>query len=195
MDANLKAALIEKIKAAQEDLKDPREVKAVLEERARLTRKTCAPNAQKTLYLEVRRRLIDRRRWTRIHEDLAQQGFAVFVHNLERTQREEATSVQVTAARAQQLALFPGFENLPTRIRSGSNFVKLAETSVSQFLAYEHAYQMRAARNHQTAEELHRLAGKVRHMWQTDPDMPLAMALVHSEAQPAKLSVVGIPTR
>ena len=58
MDANLKAALIEKIKAAQEDLKSPRAVKALLEERARQTRKNCAPNAQKTLYFEVRRRLV-----------------------------------------------------------------------------------------------------------------------------------------
>ena len=130
---------------------------------------------------------MDRRLWTPIHEDLAEQGFDAFLRRLERTQREEATHKEITAARAQQLVLFPGFENLPARIRIGSSFVKLPETSVSQFLAYETAQQEKAIRNRQRAEELHRLAGKVR---QCAPEMALAEAFARAEAQAAKLHTV-----
>jgi len=115
----------------------------------------------------------------------------MYLRKLERRQGAEAARKEISAARAQQLTLFPGFESLPVRIRRGSGFVKFPETSVSQFLAYESKYQARAVKNHRTAEELHRLAEKVQMFAEIDPDLALAEAFGRAQGQPAKLRLVG----
>jgi len=188
MDAKLKDALIDKIHIAQDELKSPRAVKALLEDLRVQRAEKCAPNAQKMLYSEVRRKLVDRRLWTPIHEGLAQQGFAAFVRKLAKIDGAEAATKEFSAARERQLALFPGFEALPTRIRSGPGYLNFPETTVSQFLAYESKYQARATRDNRTAEELHRLAETVRPF--AEQDFSVAQAFARASAEPAKLSLV-----
>jgi len=192
MDAKLKAALIGKIHIAQEELKSPRAVKALLEDRVRSTHLNGdVERPQNALYMRAQKKLLKERLWGPIRDALAEDGFAAFLRNLQRLERATEGKTEITAARQRQLALFPGFESLPVRIRKGPGFVRFSETSVAEFIDYERRYQVRLSRNGRTAEELHRLAGKVRPFAQTEPELALAEAFGRAQAQPAKLSAVA----
>jgi hypothetical protein len=188
MDSELRQALIVRIRKAQAELKTPRVVKVLLENRARKTRTVVhEKRAENVLYERVQRKFIDRRLWKTVQDALAKYGFKAFIRQLDR----QAVTEQMTAARAQQLSLFPGFESLPTRIRNGSKYVSFPETSVSQFLAYERKVQDQAIRNRRRADELHALAEIVRPLAAIEPDLPMAEAFVRAEAQRAtRLTVV-----
>ncbi len=186
MDAELKQALIDKIKSAEKDLRSPRVVKALLENHARKTRVGARENhANNPLYEMVGKRFRDRSRWKIIRDALAEYGFESFRRKMKRM----ATAEQNSAARGRQLGLFPGFESLPTRIRSGSKYVSFSETSVPQFLAYEKQYQERAAKSRRTADELHELAEQVRPF--AGDGLPLAEAFDRARKQAAKFGAAS----
>lgn len=191
MEAKLKEALIDKIQAAQDELKNPRVVKALLEKwgpQTSLNRDRKGP--KNALYSLVHRKLRKARLWDEAREALAEVGFEGFLRNLERSQGAKTAKKEISAARALQLGLFPGFEALPTRIRIGAGYIKFPKVSVSQYLAWESKEQAKAVTNHQRAEEIHRIAEKVQQFAETDPDLALAEAFGRAEAQPARLSVV-----
>jgi hypothetical protein len=188
MDSELRQALIVRIRKAQAELKTPRVVKVLLETHARKTPTFVHDKrAENVLYERIQRKFIDRRLWKTVQDALAKYGFKAFIRQLDR----QAVTEQMTAARAHQLSLFPGFESLPTRIRNGSKYVSFPETSVSQFLAYERKVQDQAIRNRRRADELHALAEIVRPLAAIEPDLPMAEAFVRAEAQRAtRLTVV-----
>jgi hypothetical protein len=191
VDEKLKADLTEKIKAAQEDLKDPRIVKVLLENKGRQTSlKGDEKRPENALFERVQKKLLKARLWKPVERVLTQQGFALFLRNLERTQTEKAAKVEISAARAQQLDLFPGLENLPTRIRVGPGYIVFVGLNLAQFLNYEGEYQAKAAKDQRRAGELHEIAEKVRVYVATNPEMPLTEAFARAEAQAAKFRAV-----
>jgi hypothetical protein len=190
VDAELKAVLIEKIELSQAELKDQPGLKVKLEKRGQKMSlqgdKKCPPNA---LLILVERKIRKQRIWKKAESQLARIALADFVHTFERKQTAASSKVELSAARERQLALFPGFESLPTRIRKGNNFLKFTDAPIPEFLAYEAAYQARAQRNQKTAEELRRLAIAVESYAETD--LTLAAAFERAKQKIAFMPSVG----
>jgi hypothetical protein len=82
---------------------------------------------------------------------------------------------------------FPGFDLLET-IRMGRTSVKLPETRVSKFLVFVDGFRARSQRDQQKAEELRRLAEKVRPF--ADGDPTVADAFKRANSQPSTLAAV-----
>jgi hypothetical protein len=192
MEAKLNDALIDKIQIAQDELRSTRAVKASLDNQGRKASGVRdGKRPVNPLYSKVQKKLRKARLWKAIQAELARDGFESFLRKLEGRQGSEAAKKEVNAVRERQLELFPGFESLPVRIRSGSGYVKFPDTSVSQFLAYEAKYQARAVRNHRTAGELRQIAERVQPFASADPELPLSEAFSRAVSQPAKLALVS----
>jgi hypothetical protein len=191
LDGELREKLIAKIELAQAEMKGRRGVKAPLEDQGQ---KTSLPTGEKrpnnALFVRVRRKLQKERLWKRIQTALAKIAFDGIVRDVTRKQGAAAVKAALSAARERQLELFPGFENLPVRVRAGREFIQFGALAVPQFLEYERKYQARAQRNHETADELHRLAVAVAPFAETDPDLDLASAFSRVKEQPAKIAVL-----
>ena len=191
MDEKLKAAIIEKIQAAQEELSRPRGVQGLLQEQGpewSLERGRKGP--KKRLFDLVHKKLRKIRLWQAAHNGLAEEGLDLLVRRLEKTQREKAAKVEISAARAQQLDLFPGLEHLPTRIRIGPSYIVFVGLNLAQFLNYEGEYQAKTAKDQRRAAELHEIAEKVRVYVADNPEMFLTEAFARAEAQAAKFRAV-----
>jgi hypothetical protein len=186
MDEELKQALIDKIKIAEQELKSPRVVKALLQKwgpQTSLERDRRGP--YNALFETVHKKLRKARIWEETRDELAHFGFDLFYRNLQK----QAVVEKLSDIRKQQLEMFPGFECLPTRIRAGSNYLKLQEISVPQFLLYEKTYQERAAKSRLMADELHELAEQVRPF--ATAGLTLAAAFERARKQAAKFLDAG----
>jgi hypothetical protein len=128
--------------------------------------------------------------WEPAVEEMCREWMADFLVAILRKEKGAVSKVELSATRERQLALFPGFESLPTRIRKGNNFLKFPDAPVPEFLAYEAAYQARAQRNQKTADELHRLAIAVESYAETD--LTLAAAFERAKQNPVG-TVVFMP--
>jgi hypothetical protein len=189
MDQKLKEALIKKIKLAQKDLADDPKLKVKLESKGRLT--SLGGDVQRpknALLVLVRKKLLKERLWEPVEAELAQMALADFVRDFERKQTADVSKVELSAARERQLSLFPGFESLPTRIRSGKNFLKFPETTVPQFLVYATKYEQRSQRDQKTADELRRLAKMVEPF--AELELTMASAFERAQWQSPALTVV-----
>ena len=121
MEAELKQALIDKIKLAQDDVQNPSIVKAILQEWCEKRTSRSTQNALNVLYDEVQKKLLKARLWKQIQAELARESFERFLKQLLIQQKAEAAGAIVSAARERQLSLFPGFESLPVRVRASYN--------------------------------------------------------------------------
>jgi hypothetical protein len=191
VEAKLKELLIEKIKLSQKELADDPGLKVKLEKPGQKTSlsvdKKCPPNA---LLVLVERKVRKQRIWKAAKYELVRIALSAFVADILRKQAVDASKVELSAARERQLALFPGFESLPTRIRSGNTFLKFPETSVPQFLTYADKYLQRSQRDQKTADELRKLAEMVRPYAELEMSMEKAFERAQIEQRPAGLAVV-----
>jgi hypothetical protein len=147
---------------------------------------------QNALFERVQKKLLKARMWEPVRDDLARQGFDTFFRKLEKLEGEQATKLQLSAAAEKQLTRFPGFANLPTRIRIGPSFRQFQEVPVPQFLDYEAKYQLRTQRDQWRAEELHRLAVQVTPYKATELNVGEAFERAQAQPKPADL-VVMVP--
>jgi hypothetical protein len=159
IDPKLKEAVAEKIQLAKREMKDDPGLKVRLEKQGQKTSlgrdRKCPKNA---LLILVERKLRKQRVWKALRVDLVTAALWEIIRDFERKQAVIDSTATISAAKEKQLALFPGFEHLPTRIRTGNNFLQFHQVTVDKFLAYEKVYRRREQQNHDTAQELRRLA-------------------------------------
>ena len=190
MEAELKQALIDKIKLAQDDVQNPSIVKAILQEWCEKLTSRSTQNALNVLYDEVQKKLLNARLWKQIQAELARESFERFLKQLLIQQKAEAAGAIVSAARERQLSLFPGFESLPVRVRAGKKYVNLPDLTVSQFVSYAGKYLAKIAHNRRTAEDLERLVEIVQPLIEQYPNMALSDAFARQSRKVATLPPV-----
>lgn len=186
MEPSLKEALLEKLRLALDEFRRG-ELKVSLEKQERktsLSRDEKRP--YKLLFLAVEKKLLKTRQWREIQAAMAFESFQRIAKQFERDENA-SRDAELSAARERQMELFPGFENLPVRVKKGSKFANLSDLTVGEFQAYVGRYFIRVARSRRVGDELMRLAEITRPIAQTDP----SMLLVHAYAlQSHKLTVV-----
>lgn len=163
-------------------------VKVTLEAMVRKTQLPVAKNARILAPQDVRRRLMNARLWQPATESICIEWITELLIGILRKQKLAASKVELSAARAKQLELFPGYETLPTRIRTGRNFIVFSNLPVPQFLNYAAKYEKRAQRNQQTAEELRRLATTVEPF--AESALTVSAAFERAQMQPAALQLI-----
>jgi hypothetical protein len=156
---------------------------------ARKTRFSGRKNPQLSATSDLRRRLLDRSLWKRSEEQMCNDWMLDLFKELVAAREAAASKVELSAARQRQLELFPGFETLPTRIRTGKSYLRFPELPVAQFLDYEKKYQARAVRDQRKADELRRLAEKVRPY--AEMEFTMAAAFERSQFESPTLVVVS----
>jgi hypothetical protein len=188
MDPELKRALIEKIRIAENDLKTPSIVKELLQKRGPRTSLVGDPKGPYNVLAEmVHKKLRKARVWEAVRDEMWRYAFDVFYRNLRRQTAVES----ISTARAEQLSLFPGFECLPTRVKIGNRWVKFARLKIPPFLEYVKQAQQEAVRSRRRADELEALAEDVRPFALTDLD--LAQAFEKARQQAAKFGASPLP--
>jgi hypothetical protein len=188
MDTELKDKLTKMAEAVIRSM-EKRGLKVTLQVMVRQTQLPVARNARILAPRQMRRRLVNARLWTECEREIYNEWMAGFFADILRKQNAATAKVELSAARARQLELFPGFETLPTRIRSGSTFVKFPDIPVPQFLAYAIRYQKRSQQNQETAAELRRLATAVEPFAISD----LTLAAAFERAQQPGVVVMHSP--
>jgi hypothetical protein len=195
MDAKLKDSISGKIRLARKELEDDPGLKVKLEKYGQKLSlsgdRKCPQNA---LQILVERKLRKQRIWKELRIELVSAGLAGFIREFEHKESAAAAKIEISAARAKQLLLFPDFPNLPTRIRKGRNFQQFPEVQVPQFLEYAGKYQTRAQRDQQTAEELQRLALAVAPYKEAGLTVAEAFERAQAEAK-ASAVVVMVPRK
>src|ERR1035437_4761306 len=189
MEPKLKEKLTKIAVATLRNLKVGK-VKVTLEMMARLTQLPVASNARILAPKDMRRRMVNARIWEPAVEEICREWMADFMAATLRKEKAASSKVEISAARERQLALFPGFERLPTRFRSGKSYLKFPDAPVSEFISYAESYSRRAQRDQATAVELMSLALRVEPF--ADGDLTVAQAFERAQwhSQPSTLAVV-----
>lgn len=187
MNAELQSALIDKLKLALEEFRAGK-LKVSLEDQVRKTHlKGDEKRTHKLLFLAVQKKLLKTRQWKDIQAALAFEAFQKILRAFLREQAANAKSRKVTAAKERQLEMFPGYENLPVRVRQGKVFVELPQLTVGEFQSYVGRYLGRVAKTRRVADDLERLAEFVRPIAERTPTISLADAF---ERQSRKIAVL-----
>lgn len=118
------------------------------------SKKALHPTKTSAIFRPVRNYFKRHGLWTKVLEDLALDDLGeLFARKLGIYYRGLAIMDQFT---------LPGFDHLPKTIQVGRKPLSIGQAKVSEFLAYEAKYQTRSQRNQGRADELHRLAEKLK---------------------------------
>jgi hypothetical protein len=170
MDAKLKLKLNEAVNAAIDQWKNPvpQDTNPVPQGTQRVSQDTVK------MFRFVRNRLRKDGLWSKVQAALAGDALAqIFARKL----RPPARPLD------EKQYVFPGFE-LPEKLRS----VKLPESRMSRFLVFVDSFRVRSQRDVRRAEELQRLAERLRPF--ADGDPTVAEAFKRANSQPATLALV-----
>lgn len=149
-----------------------------------------AENARLFAINTVRRRLAKQRIWKDLADTVGEQWVSSLLVTLDRKATAAIREAELSEAKRLQGELFPGFEALPTKIKSGRNFLKFPEATVAQFLDYAAKYEKRAQKDQQAADEIRHLAEKVKPFAEIAPDITVADAFSRAKFNEPKLAVV-----
>jgi hypothetical protein len=184
MDAKLKLKLNEAVDAAIDQWKNPapQSPQRVPQGTQRASQDTqtvsqdtqlASPDTVKMARF-VRNRLMKAGTWGKVQAALAGDALAqIFARKL----KPPALPLE------EKQYVFPGFE-LPEKLRS----VKLPEMRMSRFLVFVDRFRVRSQRDVRRAQELQRLAERLRPFFSGDPTVAVAFARANSH--PATLTVV-----
>jgi hypothetical protein len=141
----------------------PRAKTAMKRERNRHEKRTKTVSIQSgtgPLFRSVYYRLTKQSLWKKIQTQIVIDGLADLINlKVSAYYREQARYAQFS---------LPGFDHLPETIQVDRRALSLGLVKVSEFLGYEARYNARSQRNQGRADELHRLAEKLRPLADSD---------------------------